>query len=358
MDHTRHATACQRPAIGDGARSLLRSTALAGSLALLAISATGCGNSGHQSPAARRSRPSTPLYSGRAAGSAAGGLLAAVPLPVKTHRVGQLTVADAKRLVRPGNSERFAKSVDRPAYWISMDRPQAILAFLAANGPAPKPQYSGYGGVRRRTEGWSETLEVPTGTPLSGPRQLFVSVVLTGRARYAVRIDAVVAWHQRPPASSLVPSSARWLRVTVLEPAFHGFRGEPSRPRRTRSLITATVHTVQAVADAVNELPVAEPTGPQPSCPAMSIANSFARTKIILTFRRIPSGSNLAEAVTDTGYVCDRAGEASAKITTPRLWHGLLLSDHLNSVTVTEGASLAGRIEAAFDHRLHLPARR
>jgi hypothetical protein len=53
------------------------------------------------------------------------------------------------------------------------------------------------------------------------------------------------------------------------------------------------------------------------------------------------------------GYVCDRAGEASAKITPPEQ-RGLLLTDHLNSVTVAEGASLADRLEAAFDHRLRL----
>lgn len=285
----------------------------------------------------------------------ADGLLAAVPLPPETNLVAQLPLAAAKRLRRPGNSERFAKSVDRHAYWISSERPQAILALLAKNGPAPKLDYSGYGGVRGRTEEWSETLEVPTATPLAGPRELFVSIALAGRGRYAVRIDAVIAWHRRRPASSLVPATAQWLQVTVVEPAFHGFRGEPSRRRRTRRLTTAAVHTVQAIAHAVNELPVAEPAGPFPSCPAMSVANTFARPKVILTFRKIPSQSNLAKVITDSGYVCDRAGEASAKITTPQQ-RGLLLTDHLNSVTVPEGASLTNHIEAALDHKLHLPA--
>ncbi len=87
----------------------------------------------------------------------------------------------------------------------------------------------------------------------------------------------------------------------------------------------------------------------------MSVANTFARPKVILKFRKIPSGSNLAEVVTGSGYVCSRAGEASAKITTPEQ-RGLPRTGHLNGVTVAEGASLANHIEAAFDHRLNLPA--
>jgi hypothetical protein len=59
--------------------------------------------------------------------------------------------------------------------------------------------------------------------------------------------------------------------------------------------------------------------------------------------------------VTTGSYLCSRAGEASAKITTPQLPGGVLLTDHLNSVTARTGASLAGHIEAALDHRLQLP---
>jgi len=335
--------------------SRVRLANLVGCLAVLAVLATGCGKSRDRSARASQARPSVPLYSEGAAAEAAESLLAAVPLPVKTNRVAQLPLAAAKRLERPRNSERFAKSADRHAYWISTERPQAILALLAKNGPAPRLQSSGYGGVRGRTEEWSETLEVPTATPLAGPRELFVSIALAGGGRYAVRIDAVAAWHRRRPASSLVPATARWLQVTVVEPGFHGFQGEPSRRRRTRRLTTAAVHAVQAVAHAVNELPVAEPAGPAPSCPAMSVANTIARPKVILRFREKPSAGNLAEVITDSGYVCDRAGEASAKITTPEQ-RGLLLTDHLNSVTVPEGASLTNHIEAALDRKLHLPS--
>jgi hypothetical protein len=325
-------------------------------LAMLALFAAGCGKSGYQSARASQSEPSTPLYTEDAAAAVADSLLAAVPLPANTNRVPDLPSAAAKHLGRPRNSEFFAKSADRHAYWISKERPPAILAVLAAKGPAPKLEYSGYGGVRGRTEEWSETLGVPTATPLAGPRELFVSIALAGGGRYIVRIDAVAAWHRRRPTNPLVPSSARWMKVTVVEPAIHGFRGEPSRPRRTRSLITPAPRTVQTVAHAVNELPVAEPTGPTPSCPAMSVANTSASQKVILRFRRIASGSNLAKVITDSGYVCSRAGDATAKIRTRELPSGLLLTDHLNSVTLAQGASLADHIESALDHRLHLPS--
>ena len=333
----------------------VRLAILVGSVVVLGLVAAACGKSDGSNVRMAQAVPSAPLYSEGAAAAVADSLLTAVRLPAKTSRVAQLPPAAAKRLGRPGNSERFAKSVDRHSYWISTDHPQAILALLTAKGPAPKLEYSGYGGVRGGTEEWSETLAVPTAAPLSGPRQLFVSIALAGGSRYAVRIDAVVAWHQRRPASSLVPATARWLQVTVVEPAFHGFRGEPSRRRRTRRLVTTALPAVQAVADAVNELPVVEPAGPVPSCPAMSVANTVARPKVILAFRKNSSGSNLAEVITDSGYVCARAGEASAKITTPEQ-RGLLLTDHLNSVTVPERASLTDYIEAALDRKLHLPA--
>jgi hypothetical protein len=287
-----------------------------------------------------------------AAAHVADGLLARVPLPA-AQRVAQPPTAAGRPLGRPENID-FAKSVDRHAYWISTERPQALLAMLAADGPAPKVAYSGYGGTRGRTEAWSETLEVPIATPLAGPRELFVAIVLGGRGRYAVRIDSAVAWHRRRPASSLVPAATRWLEVSVVEPGFRGLRGEPSRPRRTRSLTTTTARTVQAVARAVNELPLAEPAGPFPSCPTMGLANSVDRPKLSLTFRSTPAGSDLAHVVTDGGYVCARVGEATAKIVTPEQ-RGLLLTDHLTSVVELKGTSLADHIEAALDHKLHLP---
>jgi hypothetical protein len=44
----------------------------------------------------------------------------------------------------------------------------------------------------------------------------------------------------------------------------------------------------------------------------------------------------------------------TAKITTPELPHGILLTDHLNLAEVTRGEGLSERIEAAFHHKLGL----
>jgi hypothetical protein len=71
-----------------------------------------------------------------------------------------------------------------------------------------------------------------------------------------------------------------------------------------------------------------------------------------VSVRVCDSRSSQIAVITGSGYLCSRAGEASAKITTPQLRAGLLLTDHLNSITVPEGASLANRTEAALDHKL------
>jgi hypothetical protein len=109
--------------------------------------------------------------------------------------------------------------------------------------------------------------------------------------------------------------------------------------------------TVQAVANAVNELPLAEPAGPFPSCPAMGPG---PEPRVILTFRQTPRGAALAEVTTTAGFVCGRGGEASAQISTPGQRHRISLTDHLNAAVEPEGTSLADHIEGALEHRLHL----
>jgi hypothetical protein len=299
--------------------------------------------------------PSAPIYSERAAAVVAERLLAAVPLPQKTQRVPASPPSVAKELRRDRNSENAPKSVDRYAYWISTERPEKVLAFIAAHVPA-KLETSGYGGTAGRTENWGETLRVPVASPLAGPRELFVQAVLDGTGRYALRIDAVAAWHRRRPEDSLVPTSARWLQATIIEPAFRAFNpGERSHARRTTHSHTATAaRTLLGVARAVNELPVAEPGGASPGCPALSVANTYGAPRFRLTFRASARGRPLAVVIGRSGYVCERGGAATAKITTPKLPRGLLLTDHLNGVSVAKGEGLSERLEAAFDHTLHL----
>jgi hypothetical protein len=174
--------------------------------AILAMLVGGCGGSARDATA--EAKPSVPLYSEGAAAAVADALLAAVPLPANTQHISEAPQAVAGKLGRAGNSEDSAKAVDRHAYWSSTDRPEAIISFIAKKGPIPKVAYGSYGASK--TEGLFDAFDVPLGSPLAGPRQLFVSIALDGSGRYAVRVDAVVAWHERRPASSLVPATARW----------------------------------------------------------------------------------------------------------------------------------------------------
>jgi hypothetical protein len=297
-----------------------------------------------------------PLYSEGAAAEVADALLAALPLPIDTQPVSEPPQAVAGKLGRPGGSEDSAKAVDRYAYWSSTDRPEAMLSFIAKDGPIPKVAYSGYGGTRGKTEGWFEAFDAPLASPLAGPRQLFVSIALDGSGHYAVRVDAVVAWHKRRPASSLVPATARWLKVTITTPAYRALNpGEPSHPHTTtRSVIATAPATVRAVARAVNELPVAEPAGPAPACPLMTFAKTVDAPSFRLTFRSSASAGNLARVIGVSGYVCERGGADTAKITTREDPQGLQLTDHLNAIGPSKGEGLTEHIELAFHHSLHL----
>jgi hypothetical protein len=322
--------------------------------AVVAMLVGGCGASARDAIA--EAKPSVPLYSEGAAAAVADALLAAVPLPADTQHVSEPPEAVAGKLGRSRNSEDSAKAVDRYAYWSSTDRPEAMLSFIAKEGPIPKVAYSGYGGTRGKTESWSEAFDVPLGSPLAGPRELFVTVELDGSGRYAVRVDAVVAWHMRRPANSLVPATARWLKVTITTPAYRALNpSELSHAHTTtRSVITSAPATVRAAARAVNELPVAEPAGPDPSCPAMSYANTEGAPRFRLTFRTSASAGNVAQVIGVSGHVCERGGADTAKITTPEDPQGLQLTDHLNTVGPSKGQGLTEHIELAFGHSLHL----
>jgi len=295
---------------------------------------------------------SVPLYSQDAAAAVAGALLGAVPLPPDTERVTRPPGAVAGKLARPGNIDE-AKAVDRYLYWSSTERPETMLALLAKDGPIHRVSTSSYGGTGGRNEEWGETLSARSTSPADGPTELFVAIVLDGSGHYEVRLDAAVAWHERRPAGTLVPTNARWLEVVITAPAYRALNpGEPSHAHTTmRSVITTVPSVVQGVARAVNELPVAEPSGPDPSCPAeFGTRAPYYR----LTFRTSARARDLARVIAESGYVCERGGADTAKITTPEAAHGLQLTDHLNQVGPSRGEGLTEHIELAFHHTLGL----
>jgi len=313
--------------------------------AVLVMSVGGCEASARN--ATTVAKPSVPLYSEGAAAAVADALLAAVPLPPDTHRItGPLP--GEKLGKRPvWGPTPTPKSVDRPAFWLSTDRPKAILSFILQKGPIPKPGFGGEG---------SAVLSASLGSPLAGPRELVVTTVPDGVGHYAVRVDAVVTWHKRRPANSLVPATPRWLSVTVVTPAFRAWNpGEPSRAHTTKSVITTDTSTIGAVARAVNELPLAEPSGRGPSCPLIEPAHDvYDAPRYQLTFRASARTRNLARVIGVSGFVCEREGSDTAKIATPAEPQGVQLTDHLDDIWPSKGDGLTEHLELAFHHSLHL----
>jgi hypothetical protein len=303
-------------------------------LTAAALIAGGCGGSGDHL--------SAPIYSAAVAKTEAERLLADIPLPSRTERVASPPSSAAKLLQRSANTERYAREQIQTTYWLTSERPERMLAFITAHAPDGATEYSsGNLGTSARTESWSEWLRVPTTSALAGPRQIYVQIALAPGKRYAVRLDAVVAWHLRRPADSLVPASARWLEATVTRRS--SFL-KAAKLRTLRTVVATNPSVVQAVAKAVNALPLAEPAGPVPACPAIGQPAPVVH----LTFSSPPFSAVLAGVVIGT-YWCVRGGEATASITTPRA-HKVLLSDTL----APRGKSLADLLEAALGHRLHL----
>jgi hypothetical protein len=298
-----------------------------------------------------------PPYSRRAAAAVADALLAAVPLPADTQHVSEPPRAVAGKLGRPLNIDE-PKDVDRYAYWSSTDRPEAMLSSLAKNGPFPKVQFSGSGSTAGTPESWFETLEVPLTLSLAGPRQLFVAAALDGSGRYAVRVDAVVAWHPTRPAQSLVPPTARWLEVRLTRPAYRALNpGEPSHPHvTTRSVITTDPSTVRTVARAVNELPVAEPGGGGVHCPEASVANAQGAPRFLLIFRSAATSSNLAQVRGRSGNAAPPSRRSAGAVEHPG---GTLISMRaLGAALLATGASTSALIFAGSAYALSVHVQR
>jgi hypothetical protein len=148
------------------------------------------------------------------------------------------------------------------------------------------------------------------------------------------------------PADSLIPTSARWLEVTVTQ------RSSPlryrSKERTLRTVVATNPAIVHAVADAVNALPRAHPEGPVASCPI------YSPPFVHLTFRTTASSAALARVLIDTEE-CGRAGGATAWINTVN--DRTLVNERSRELTdsrAPNGRKLIDHIEAALGHRLHL----
>jgi hypothetical protein len=316
------------------------------------IAATGCGggtNSLHRDAAS--SQPpilSAPIYSSTVARKDAEAVLAALPLPPKTARVAKPPPSTAKLLPRSRNTEIFARAQIQTAYWLTSERPEPLVAYIKSHHPegAREGFATGYGGTGE-PNGWSSvTFEVPIRAPLAGPRELFIQIAPAPNKRYAVRLDAIVAWHLQRPVYSLAPATATWLEATVTKRNL----GLHALSRTIRRVVIADPSVVQRVAAAVNALPVAEPAGPSPQCPL----ESYPPPLLHLTFRASARSVVLATVVAiATVAECGRGGEATAKI---RVGHHreVALTDHIGLVITREGTSVIERVEAALGHRLHL----
>lgn len=142
------------------------------------------------------------------------------------------------------------------------------------------------------------------------------------------------------PADSLIPGRARWLEATVTQRSSP--LGHRSKERTLRSVVATNPSVVQAVAQAVNALPLAHPEGPAPSCPV------YSPPVVHLAFRKTASSATLAQVVA-ADEACVRRGGATVLITTARV-NRLELTDTL----VPRRKSLIDLIEAALGHRLGL----
>jgi hypothetical protein len=87
---------------------------------------------------------------------------------------------------------------------------------------------------------------------------------------------------------------------------------------------------------------------------AETVANTEGAPRYRLVFRSSASAGNLARVIGVSGYVCERGGADTAKITTPEDPQGVQLTDHLDTIGPSKGEGLTEQIEFAVHHSLHL----
>jgi hypothetical protein len=200
-------------------------------------------------------------------------------------------------------------------------RPRMILAEAVEYfAPAGKLESRGYGGDHGVTTHWSETISFKPASPQLRAVELRLAVAPAGGSSYALRIEAVAAWHTPRSASSLIPAAASSLSVTVASVADFDTHTPPMLVLRDR-------HTVQAVAAVVN----AQFAGQLENinCPAET-------SNLMLWLKFVTRDGQKPALVEVSPYQC---GE-STWITTPR-----------EPRTIIEGGK---HIIAAIEHDLHI----
>ena len=185
----------------------------------------------------------------------------------------------ARQLLDHPLGEPFAHVVDRHVFLLSRAAPSELLHAFAHDAP-PSARVLAGGSLRGRQgfKYWWEEIGVPGGEGALGPRRLSLAIAPARDHMVAARIDARVAFHLPRSPDFIVPGSARWLTVQVVQ-------GEVAPRRRERPRVTQTVtvddpNRVAHVAETVNALPVYEPIQPAPSCPA-----GGKSALVVLTFR-------------------------------------------------------------------------
>ena len=72
------------------------------------------------------------------------------------------------------------------------------------------------------------------------------------------------------------------------------------------------------------------------------------------TFRASTHTRNLAQVIGASGFICEREGSDTAKITTPAEPQGVQLTDHLDDIWPSKGDALTEHLEPALHGSLRL----
>jgi hypothetical protein len=291
---------------------------------------TGCGYGGESAPSATAAHVENhaPISGPALAAQAARDLLSHLVLPSGTVRTLRPPSSVNGLLSTRAPGASFGLEADRYVFWTSHQSPAAMLAFVA-HRDAPGALL--LNSTRQEKQGhdyyWSEEFVLPAKAPLR-TRRLSVGIVRSGAHLVTVRLDARAVWRLPRPGYSLIPRGVDSVTITVAPPT--KFAGHTMGSSRLRPFSSRNATTVAAVARAVNNLSVAEPTGAAFSCPA-----GDGELYVWLTFREA-GGRQLALVQVDP-YGC---GRASAWMTVPG-HRRLALS---GSATVIRAAKASGSL--------------